>query len=336
MNNISRQFVGNDKLFKNLIDSFKNKTLSNSLIFTGPKGVGKTTLAFFFIKNIFKDLSNNDKINHHINLIYNNVHPNVKYLQKDFDEKNDKFKTSINIEQIRNLENFLYQSSFDNLPKFILIDSADDLNHNSANALLKSLEEPKPNTYFILISHQLSNLLPTIRSRCVKFYFKKPNLNEFTQILNYKDQIKDINEINFLYYLSNASPGIALEIISENIKELYASIIKILKINDPLSSEVINLANSLNNYSNENFKIFLLLIRFILITIIKINIGFKFNNDFYTIFCDFTNKNDIKIENSTSLKILEYLNNNENDLFVYNLDKKIFSLNIFASLNKSA
>ena len=222
------------------------------------------------------------------------------------------------------------------MPKFIIIDSADDLNINASNSLLKILEEPKDNTYFILITHQLSNLLPTIRSRCVKFYFKKPNLNEFSQILNYKEQIKDINEINFLYYLSNASPGIALEIISENIKELYVSIIKILKINDPLSSEVINLANLLNNYSNENFKIFLFLIRFVLVTIIKINIGFQFNNDFHTIFCDFFKKNEIKIKNSTSLEILEYLNNNENDLFIYNLDKKIFSLNIFASLNRSA
>ena len=124
MNNIFHQLIGNDQLFKNLIGSFKNKNLSNSLIFSGPKGIGKATLAFFFIKNIFKDLSNDYKINHHINLIYNNVHPNVKYLQKDLDEKNDKFKTSINIEQIRNLENFLYQSSFDNLPKFLKLGSS--------------------------------------------------------------------------------------------------------------------------------------------------------------------------------------------------------------------
>ena len=335
MNSIPHQLVGNDQLFNNLTDSFKNKTLFNSLIFTGPKGIGKSTLAFFLIKNIFKDLANNDKINHHINLIYNHTHPNIKYLKKEFDSKNNKFKTSINIEQIRNLENFLYQSPFDNFPKFILIDSADDLNNNSANALLKVLEEPKLNTYFILISHQLSNLLPTIRSRCVKFYLKKPNLIQFTQILNYNDQIKDINEINFLYYLSNASPGIALELISENIKYLYSSIIKILKLNNPLSSEVLNLANSLNNFSNEDYKIFLLLIRFILLTIIKINLGIKFENDFYSIFCEYIKKNDIKIDNTTYLEILEYLNNNENDLFVYNLDKKIFSLNIFASLNKS-
>ena len=336
MNNISRQFIGNNQLFKNLMDSFKNKTLSNSLIFTGPKGIGKRTLALFFIKNIFKDFSDDNQINHHINLIYNNTHPNIKYIKKDFDEKNNKFKSSINIEQIRNLENFLYQSSLVNLPKFILIDSADDLNDNSANALLKALEEPNTNTYFILITHQLSNLLLTLRSRCIKFYIEKPNFKQFTQILNYNNLNKDTNEVYFLYHLCNSSPGIALEVISENIIQLYESVFKILEINESLSTEVISLANLLGGYSNEQFKIFLLILRFILMTIIKINLGFNFKNDFYSVFYKFINDKNIQIDNFTYLKILEYLNNNENDLFVYNLDKKIFSLNIFASLNKTS
>ena len=121
-----------------------------------------------------------------------------------------------------------------------------------------------------------------------------------------------------------------------HIIQLYESVFKILHINESLSNEVISLANLLDNYSNEQFKIFLLILRFILMTIIKINLGFNFKNDFYSTFYDLINNKNIQIENSTSLEILEYLNNNENDLFVYNLDKKIFSLNIFASLNKSA
>ena len=333
MNILSRQLIGNNQLLIKLNDSFKKQTLSNSIIFTGTKGIGKTTLAFFFINNVFNYLIN-DKISRHTNLIYNNSHPNVKYLQKEFDEKNNKFKTFINIQQIRNLENFLYQSSFNNLPKFILIDSADDLNNNAANSLLKALEEPKKNTYFILIAHQLSSLLPTLRSRCIKFYIDKPDLKQFTQILNLLDVFNDLDEVDFLYNLTNGSPGIALEIITKNIKELYLLIIEILTINEPLSSEVIKLADSVQNYSNEQFKIFLFLIRFILMTIIKINFGFNFKNSFYSIFHETIEKKAIKIENTSSLQILEYLNNNENDLFVYNLDKKIFSLNIFSSLKK--
>ena len=63
--------------------------------------------------------------------------------------------------------------------KLVLIDNADQLNKNAANALLKILEEPKKNTYFFLISHQLSFLLaPTIRSRCIKFKLKKPSFED--------------------------------------------------------------------------------------------------------------------------------------------------------------
>jgi len=330
---MSHQFIGNEQLIEKLDTSYKKKTLSNSLIFSGPKGIGKKTLAFFFIKNIFYFLSNKNLINHHINLIYNNTHPNIKYLRKDFDKKTNKIKTSISIEQIRNLENFFYQSSLYNLPKFILIDSADDLNKNSANALLKILEEPKDNTFFILITHQLSNLLPTLRSRCVKFYIKKPNFNQFNQILNFKDKINNQDDVLFLYNLCNGSPGAALKFISENFNQLFLLIIKILDINKPISKEVIQLTNLVINYSNDQYKTFLLLIRFILMTIIKINIGINLKKEYYSKFYESIENIATKHENSNILKILEFLNNNENDLFLYNLDKKVFSLNIFTSLN---
>ena len=86
-------------------------------------------------------------------MIYQNTHPNVRIIKKNIDEKTKKFKNFILIEQIRELESFVYLSSVDNSPKFIIIDSADDLNLSSSNCLLKILEEPKPNTYFIFFAH---------------------------------------------------------------------------------------------------------------------------------------------------------------------------------------
>ena len=77
--------------------------------------------SFFLIKNIYSEIISNNK-DHHINLMYNNTHPNIKYLQKEFDDKNNKFKNYITIDQVRSLDNFIYQSSFDNLPKFVIID----------------------------------------------------------------------------------------------------------------------------------------------------------------------------------------------------------------------
>ena len=118
-----------------LTDNYANKSLPNSLIIHGAKGIGKSTFSFFLIKNIYSKLTSNNSKAHHINLINNNTHPNIKYIQKVFDDKNNKFKNYIIIDQVRSLENFIHQSSFDNFPKFIVIDSADDLNLNAANAL---------------------------------------------------------------------------------------------------------------------------------------------------------------------------------------------------------
>ena len=334
MKNISHVLVENENLVNMLTDNYVNKSLPNSLIIHGTKGVGKATFSFFLIKNIYSELTSNNSKAHHINLINNNSHPNIKHIQKAFDDKNNKFKNYIIIDQVRSLENFIHQSSFDNFPKFIVINSADDLNLNSANALLKVLEEPKNNTYFILITHQISNLLATLRSRCVKFNFKKPSFEGFKKILlSHKDNLKS-EEISFLFDLSNGSPGLALELFSEDIKDVYITIIEILSEKEPLSSKVINLSTSVSSYSNEQFKIYIFIIKFILITILKINVGCNFSKFFRSNILQSLENISYSFDNLICFKMLEYLNNNENDLFTYNLDKNIFNLNIFTPLNK--
>ena len=334
MINLSRKLIGNFYLYNTLIDNFKKKKLSHSMIFYGPKGVGKSTFSFFLINNIFNFLQKNMKNTNHENLIYNKSHPNVRYIEKEYDNKKNKFKNYINIDQIRILDNFIYQSSLDNFPKFIIIDSADDLNKNSSNAILKILEEPKNNTFFILIVHQLSNLPPTLRSRCIKFYIQKPNFKKFKEIIELeKKEIINDDQILFLYNLTNGSPGITLEIISNNISDAYKAIFDIFNVNEPLSLEVSNLVKLVSNYSNEQFKIFLMILRYILIKMIKINIGVDIDDNSDSNFNNMFQYIPNQIKSFTFLQILEYLNNNENDLFVYNLDKKLFTLNIFTPLN---
>ena len=334
MINTSQFLVENDYLINKLTDNYNNRCLPNSLIIKGIKGVGKVTFSFFLIKNIYSDLSSNNNKSHHINLIYNNSHPNVKYLQKEFDEKNNKFKNYITIDQIRSLDNFIHQSSFENFPKFIVIDSADDLNLNASNALLKILEEPKQNTYFILITHQISNLLATLRSRCIKFNLEKPSFDGFKSILLFHNDKFRIEDISFLYDLSNGSPGLALDLFSDDMKNTYNILLEIFSEKDSLSSKVFNLSISVSSYSNDQFKIYISMIKFILITILKINAGYNFSNFFRSNILQSLEKISISFEDLICFEILEYLNSNENDLFTYNLDKNIFNLNIFTPLNK--
>ena len=234
---LSNKLIGHENTYNLILNNFIKKSISNSIIFYGNKGVGKATFTYHLISTLFKKLDKNIE-NDNNKLIYNDSHPNIKVIRKIYDEKLKKYKTNISIDQIRNIEKFVYQSSFSNLPKFILIDSADDLNNNSANSLLKILEEPTKNTYFFLISHQISLILPTIRSRCFKFNFLNPNKDIFTEILkNFDDGIEQ-SELNLLYDLSNNSPGIAIDLYNQNITEIFDFILFFFKQNESLSSEL--------------------------------------------------------------------------------------------------
>ncbi len=332
MNSFSNQIIGSKILLQNLIESYESNNLPNSIIFYGPKGIGKSTMSFNLIKEIFKKKITDNLFKHHLNLLENNTHPNIKYISKIEDEKTNKIKSFITIDQIRNLESFLNQSSLSNLPKFVIIDASDDLNINSSNSLLKSIEEPKFNNFFILITHQLSSIIPTIRSRCVKYNIPVPNYNEFSQIIkSYNNNFTD-NEISFFYHLSNSSPGLALNIANEHFNFLYKNILEIFSQKNTKSLEIINLSNILAKFSNDDFKIFLILLRFILITSTKINLGLNYLENLSEKFSTELHKLALKLNNSIAFEILEYLNDNERDLFIYNLDKKLFCLNIFTPL----
>ena len=147
------QVYGFTKQKELLINNYHKKSLANSMIFSGQKGIGKNTFIFNLLKEIFKSSVNKNHFFHHLNLIDNNSHPNIKYLIRDYDDKLKKEKTVISVDQIRKLNNFFYESTLNDLPKFIIIDSADDLNINASNSLLKILEEPKKkNVYFFNFS----------------------------------------------------------------------------------------------------------------------------------------------------------------------------------------
>ena len=163
------KLLGLQNELKDLISLFKKK-LPNKILFSGLKGSGKCTLAYHLINYILSDdeefkydIENFsiNKDNKSFKLIQNGSSPNFSLIDIT-PEKN------IDISQIRNLIKDLNKSSFNSKLRFILIDNIENLNLNSANALLKILEEPPKNTIFILINND-KKILPTIKSRCLNF-----------------------------------------------------------------------------------------------------------------------------------------------------------------------
>ena len=156
--------------------------------------------------------------------------------------------------------NYTNKSTFNNMARFILIDNVENLNKNSVNALLKIIEEPNENVFFILINNSEKNILPTLKSRCLTF---KISLT-FNESLNISNSILEKNVLEFVNYdlLSYYnSPG---EIIClfNFAKE------KSINLKDHTISSFINLIIE-NNYYKKNKPIKILLINLIELFFLK-------------------------------------------------------------------
>ncbi len=189
------ELFGLDRFFNDIIKLDKLDILPNKILLSGLKGTGKSTLAIHIINCILSkneehayDFKNFkiDKKNRSYKLILNKSSPNFYHVNLRVDKKN------IDIKQIRDLIDFCNKSCFNDKPRFILIDNVESLNLNSNNALLKILEEPNNNIYFILINSG-KNILSTIRSRCINFNINL-TFNESISIFN-----KIIKEDIFLH-----------------------------------------------------------------------------------------------------------------------------------------
>jgi DNA polymerase-3 subunit delta' len=158
-----------------LARTYKSGKMPHALLFGGPQGVGKATLAFQFVVQLLRhpnpeaaplSVERPDISSPLFRQVAGHSHPGVLHLMRPWDEKAKKFKTAITVEEIRSISRFVGLTAHDGGYRAVIIDSADDMNRNAANALLKNLEEPPAKTVFILVSHAPGRLLPTIRSRC--------------------------------------------------------------------------------------------------------------------------------------------------------------------------
>ncbi len=327
-----KALIGFEKEFEIISKNLIEEKLSNSILVSGNKGIGK----YFFITKIIEQYINlkinSDQINHHLTLLHNHSHPNIKILQKKIDDKTGKLKNNITIDQVRELNNFFIETSvIENFPKFILIDSADDLNLSSSNALLKILEEPKINTIFFLVSHHPSSLLPTIKSRCLKLNLPSHNFNDFENILISNNFSYDDETFKLLFDITNGSPGISFDFNFDSIKDQFDQLKYSLTDSDIFSDAHNNLIDIFSSFENKKLDIHLSLIKFILVVLKKVKMGINIKDTYLS-------KSVLEIKNlSNKIKLdvidkkFDYLINNENDLFTFNLDKKFFMMNFFAT-----
>jgi DNA polymerase-3 subunit delta' len=175
---------GQSKAETAFLEAYNTGRLHHAWLITGPHGVGKATLAWRIARFLLSQPTDAPDAGMfgdtppaptsldigHDTPVYRRsaqlAEPRLSLIRRSYDAKKGKHKAQISVEEVRKLNSFFHMSATDGGHRVVIVDSADEMNTASANALLKTLEEPPKHAVLLLISHQPSRLLPTIRSRC--------------------------------------------------------------------------------------------------------------------------------------------------------------------------
>lgn len=163
------------------LQAFNAGRLHHAWLLIGPSGTGKATLAYKIARFLLATPAGESggmfappapttleiSPDHPVCArILAGSEPGLRVITRSVNTKTDRMRDEIVVDDIRRLADFFHLSAADGGHRVVIVDAADDLNVSAANALLKMLEEPPANTTLILLAHQPSRLLPTIRSRC--------------------------------------------------------------------------------------------------------------------------------------------------------------------------
>ena len=193
-------------------------------LIVGPPGIGKATLAYRIARYLLRfgasangpaDLSvpANDIVSRQIEA---QAHPGLMVLKRQVNERTGKLKTILEIDEVRRLASFFGMTAGAGGWRVAIVDSADEMNDNAANALLKILEEPPPKGILILISHAPGKLLPTIRSRCQRLDLKPLDEQILASALARLLPDTSADDRKALARIAEGSLGLALRLAGED------------------------------------------------------------------------------------------------------------------------
>lgn len=186
------QLVGHRKVLDQLAERYASGRMHHAWLLSGPRGIGKATLAARFAGHLFRHPDPATAPDHYVEPQENDpvegqvargAHPNYLHLRRPWNERDKKWRRDLTVEEIRRTVSFFGKSAARPGWRIAVVDTADDLNASAANALLKILEEPPPNALFLILANA-PKMLATIRSRCQKIIMRAPQKAEIMDVLD--------------------------------------------------------------------------------------------------------------------------------------------------------
>lgn len=275
--------------------------LPHALLFTGITGTGKTIFADNFSHSLLCQQIQVDGTHcgacHSCRLVTGRAHPNVLWIEPE------KEGQAIKVDQIRDVSEFINQSSFQGEYRIVIIHPADNMNTNAANALLKTLEEPSSGSVIVLISSQPSHLPATILSRCQRIIFPCPKKQLALDWL--KSKLSDNTlDLTLVLKLADGAPLAAERLVQDEMLSLRHDLFNGLYLLSQHKTDPIKLAAKIQDVSPERILDF---IQSWVMDLLRLQLGGNAevitNHDYEKQLLELTRLNDVQ----SNTKLMEHL-----------------------------
>lgn len=215
----TQRLIGQGAALDLVSRAIRSRRPPQAWLMCGPPGVGKATMAYRIARYVLaygasdqgaEDLSvpANDPATQ---LLAAGSHPGLLVLKRGLNDQG-KLMTVLGVEEVRRLNSFFGMSAGAGGWRVVIVDTADDMNDNAANALLKLLEEPPAKAMLLLLTNTPGRLLPTIRSRCQRLTLKPLSDSDMSAELENLRPDSSSDERDALVALSGGSLGAALRL----------------------------------------------------------------------------------------------------------------------------
>jgi len=227
-------FAGHELAWAQWRAALSSSRMHHAWILSGPKGLGKGAFARAAASGLVAQAGvHQPDVAHHPDILIPEHPPENKEEARKREEGRDyRVKRSIPVDEIRALQHRLFTRPTLGTRRAVIIDPADDLERNAANALLKCLEEPPEGTYFLLVTHRIGQLLPTLRSRCRVLRFAQLGDEAIDGILLEGAPEAGVSERQAAIAAAQGSPGTALEFVRHDLGGAHAAMERILHEGD--------------------------------------------------------------------------------------------------------
>ncbi|MGR3749267.1 DNA polymerase III subunit delta' [Paracoccus sp. R12_2] len=223
---MTRRIIGQDHAIAEFIEAERSGRFHHAWLLTGPRGVGKATLAWAIARWLLSGAASDDlsvpEGDPAARRLAALSEPALQLIRRPWDDKASRLRAEITVDEIRRLLSFFHMSATDGGRRIAIVDAADEMNTAAANALLKVLEEPPRDGLILMVAHQPARLLPTIRSRCRTLRLNPLTPDQMTEALSGLGISEDAEA---LAALSGGSVGEALRLSGQDGLARYQQIV---------------------------------------------------------------------------------------------------------------